>query len=154
MINAAATTPPTPKIWLFQANPTKYRILEALEEKDADYWNLNQHAAQVSVGDRVLIWVCGDAAGIYAVGTVTTIPTVMPDTPEGEPFWRPPSSGSQPRPRVLVRFDQKLLDQPLRKAFLQTDLVLAGLRVLHQPRATNFVVTQEQWEALQPWLQG
>lgn len=143
----------TSKYWLFQANPTRYRIHEALEQKAEDYWNLNQHASQISVGDRVLIWICGDEAGIYAVGTVVTAPVVMPDAPGGTPYWRPPSSGSQPRPRVLVRFDQKLLDQPLRKAFLLTDPVLSGLRVLHQPRATNFPVTVEQWTALQPWLQ-
>ena len=142
------------KYWLFQANPTKYRIFEALEQKEEDYWNLNQHASHVNVGDRVLIWICGNAAGIYAVGTVMTAPVVMPDAPSGATYWRPPSNGSQPRPRVLVRFDQKFLDQPLAKAFLQTDPVLSGLRVLHQPRATNFMVTDEQWAALHPWIHG
>ena len=140
------------KVWIFQANPNKYRIEEALRDKSEDYWNLRQHAAAVHIGDRVLIWVSGDEAGIYALGTVMTEPAIRADAPEAGPYWRPPESGVRPRPRVLVRFDNTFLDQPLKKTFLLTDPILQGLRVISFPRATNFPVSDEQWQALQQWL--
>src|SRR4051812_24312473 len=59
------------RTWLFQANPDKYDIFETLQLGE-ELWNLRQHAREVRVGDRVLIWVCGDDAGIYAVGRVVT----------------------------------------------------------------------------------
>lgn len=141
-----------PRVWIFQANPNKYRIEEALQDRAEDYWNLRQHAGDVHAGDRILIWVSGDEAGIYALGTVVTEPVVRTDAPESAPYWRPPENGGRPRPRVLVRFDQTYLDQPIKKTFLLTDPVLQGLRVISFPRATNFPVTEEQWLALQEWL--
>ena len=81
-----------------------------------------------------------------------TEPAIRADAPEASPYWRPPESGARPRSRVLVRFDNTFLDQPLKKTFLLTDPVLQGLRVISFPRATNFPVTDEQWQALQQWL--
>ncbi len=148
--NGAAGT----RVWIFQANPNKYRIEDALQDRTEDYWNLNQHAGAVHIGDRVLFWISGDEAGIYGLGTVLTEPVVQPDVLESAPYWRAPSNGSRPRPRVLVRFDCTFLDEPLKKTFLLTDPVLQGLRVISCPRATNFAVTEEQWQALQQWLPG
>jgi len=152
MTNNSQQNNALPRVWIFQANPSKYRILEALQERAEDYWNLNQHAKSVHIGDRVLIWVSGDDAGIYAVGTVITEPVVRSDAPEATPYWRPPSSGNPPRPRVLVHFDHIFADAPLRKPFLMTDPVLQKLGVISCPRATNFAVTEEQWQTVQDWL--
>ena len=99
-----------------------------------------------------MIWVAGIDAGIYALGTVVSEPIVRSDAPEATPYWRAPSSGNQPRPRVLVHFDQVFADAPLRKTFLMTDPVLQQLGVITCPRATNFSVTEAQWHALQEWL--
>jgi hypothetical protein len=56
--------------WIFQANPERYRILESLSAQHVELWNLRQHAHDVHAGDRVLIWLSGQDAGIYAIGTV------------------------------------------------------------------------------------
>lgn len=141
-----------PRVWIFQANPTRYRIQDALQERAEDYWNLRQHAKEVHVGDRVLIWVSGDEAGIYALGTALTEPVIRADAPEAAPYWRPPDNGIRPLPRVLVRFDHTFLDQPIKKTFLLTDPVLQSLQVISFPRGTNFPVTDDQWQALQEWL--
>lgn len=141
-----------PKAWIFQANPNKYKILDTLQTQTQEYWNLNQHAKNIGVSDRVLIWIAGEEAGIYAFGTVLTSPVVMPDSSAGMPNWYVPSDGAKPKPRVLVRYDKMLLDHPLKKAFLLTDPVLSGLAVIRFPRGTNFPVTQEQWLALLEWL--
>jgi len=141
-----------PRTWIFQANPNKYRILKSLESEVEEYWNLNQHAKDVHIGDRVLIWISGPDAGIYAVGTVTTEPVMMPDSPSGLEYWLLMREGRRPKPRVLVRYDRKLLGRPLLKALIRNDPELWDLEILHFPRGTNFPLADHQWSAIAAWL--
>lgn len=138
--------------WIFQANPDRYRIDDSLRIEYQEHWNLNQHAAKVEVGDRVLIWISGREAGIYAVGKVVTPPVVMPDSPQGQGYWIDSAEGLKPKPRVLVRYSHLLLSNPLLKSYLETDPVLQDMRIITFPRGTNFPVSDEQWKALEPWL--
>jgi len=142
------------RAWLFQANPNRYRIHESLEAEREEFWNLNQHVADVHAGDRVLIWVCGKEAGIYAIGTIVGEPEVRPDSAAGLGYWLQSAEGRQPKARVRVRYDRVLLDRPLRKAYLECDPVLARLKVLQVARGTNFPVSDEEWCALAGWLAG
>lgn len=146
------STPQEPKTWIFQANPQKYRISDSLVAEREEFWNLNQHAKTVKVGDRVLIWICGDEAGIYALGTVVAPPTLTPDSPRGQSYWNLQSEGKRPKPRVRVRYDSIFLDKPLRKTYLECDPLLSNLRILRFPRGTNFPVTEEEWDAIRGWL--
>lgn len=143
---------PLPRAWIFQANPVRYRILESLATESAEFWNLRQHAREVQIGDRVLIWLSGIAAGIYALGTVVTSPQVMPDLPPGSARWTDPSEGRRPLPRVLVRYDRRLLDRPLQKPILQAIPDLWELAILQSPRGTNFPVTEAEWMVISAWL--
>lgn len=139
------------RTWIFQANPDKYDIFETLRSGE-ELWNLRQHAHDVHIGDRVLIWVCGADAGIYAVGSVITSPVTMPDSPDGVKHWHNPAEGRRPVARVLVRYEHLLLDRPLRKAYLQSDPNLWDMRILHFPRGTNFAVSEAEWRAIEDWL--
>lgn len=141
-----------PRVWIFQANPTRYRILDSLRHESEELWNLRQHVREVALGDRVLIWLSGNEAGIYAIGTVTTAPTVIPDSPEGQSYWNVKSEGKRAIARVSVRYDRKLLEKPLLKDIIVCDPDLWNLRVVRQPRGTNFPVRDGEWTALQAWL--
>jgi EVE domain len=140
------------RTWLFQANPSKYQIHESLQLEKKEYWNLRQHAKEVQVGDRVLIWICGKGAGIYATGKVLTDPSIMPDSATGLSYWITKRDGRQPIARVLVEYDKVLLDEPLSKEFLQCDPALWSLKIFSTPRRTNFAVREEEWEAISIWL--
>ena len=139
------------RTWIFQANPDKYRINNSLESENEEFWNLNQHKDKVSVGDRVLIWISGTEAGIYAIGTVMSPPVLMSDSLTGQSYWIPPSDGRIPKLRVRVRYD-RILKDPLGKAFLLADLRLRNLSILRSWRATNFIVTDDEWSAIQDFL--
>lgn len=143
---------PPCQTWIFQANPKYYRIKESLQKESEEFWNLRQHASDVQVGDRVLIWICGSEAGIYALGSVITPPTELPDSPAGEEYWSEQSEARNVRPRVLVQYEEVFLERPLLKVFLQCDPDLWGLRIIEQPRGTNFPVTPQEWKALKQWL--
>jgi hypothetical protein len=145
-------TPRDPHTWIFQANPNRYRIEDSLQTEGEELWNLNQHATGVCAGDRVLIWISGDDAGIYAVGTVLSNPAIMADSPRGIEYWSDPADGKRAKARVRVRYDHVRLSRPLLKPYLAADPVLRDLGILRSPRGTNFAVTQAQWEALHEWL--
>lgn len=143
---------PIRRTWLFQANPDKYDIFETMKQ-GTDLWNLRQHSSSIQVGDRVLIWVCGEKAGIYGLGTVMTPPAIIPDSPDGISHWRDPIEGKRPKPRVLVRYDKIMLDRPLKKAYIQSDPNLWNMQILRSPRGTNFPVTEKEWRAIEGWLE-
>jgi len=138
--------------WIFQANPNKYEIYKSLEAEKAEYWNLNQNAKKIKAGDRVLIWISGIEAGIYALGKVMTDPVVRPDSATGIGYWITKKAGQRAKYRVLVRYEQVFLDNPLLKLFLEFDPTLWNLKVICAPHGTNFAVSEEEWQAIQEWL--
>lgn len=142
-----------PRTWIFQANPALYRITDSLNIEAEEYWNLRQHAHDVAPGDRVLIWLSGKQAGIYAIGTVTSAAIDRSDSPTGQAYWNDKAAGRRVIARVTVRYDRVLLDHPLYKDFLECDPELWNLTILRQPRGTNFSVTDAEWRALQGWLE-
>jgi EVE domain len=56
--------------WLFQANLKYSQILEAIQELDKIYWLITRYDQEITPGDRVLIWIAGKQAGIYAIAEV------------------------------------------------------------------------------------
>jgi hypothetical protein len=63
------------KVWIFQANPQLFDLLDFLTEPSTqpgtvNSWLLRRHADDVSDGDTVLLWTAGENAGIYATGTI------------------------------------------------------------------------------------
>jgi hypothetical protein len=140
--------------WIFQANPARYRIHDSLAIESEEWWNLNQHAASICVGDSVAIWISGSEAGVYALGVVTEGPVIMPDSIRGQGYWQNSKDGLNPKPRVRVRYDQVFFDRPLLKVFLEANPDLWDLSVIRAPRGTNFPMLDEEWYALQSWLKG
>lgn len=139
--------------WIFQANPTMYDIHTSLAVEAEEYWNCNQHYAKIKVGDRVLIWISGKKAGVYALGTVTTDPIIRPDSPIGQRYWTDPQNGRRERRRVKVKYEKVFLSKPLYRDFLQCDPELWNLAIFAQPIGTNFPVDEDEWQAIKSWLE-
>jgi 5-methylcytosine-specific restriction protein B len=148
--------PPHPrlgqKVWIFQANPKRYDLLEFLARHSTqpgmvDDWTLRQHAKDVSDGDTVLLWTAGDQAGIYATGTVV-----------GESFMRPrqdwePENAPPESTTINYRLDH-ILDHPVLRRDLLNHPALKDLSVIRQPQGTNFPVTEQQWKVLCPLIES
>jgi hypothetical protein len=92
-----------PETWIFQANPNKYPIRESIAKESKELWTCNQHTQKIKDGDRVLIWVSGKAAGVYAIGSILSVPVLQPDSPKGVSYWYNPIEGLQTRARALVK---------------------------------------------------
>jgi 5-methylcytosine-specific restriction protein B len=139
------------KVWIFQANPKTYDLLDFLARPSThpgivDDWALRQHAKNVLEGDTVLLWTAGKQARIYATGTVV-----------GESFMRPrqdwePEDAPQESLTIHFRLD-RILDHPVLRRDLVNHPILKDLSVIRQSQGTNFPVTEQQWEALRPLIE-
>jgi hypothetical protein len=150
----AGTHPrPGQRVWIFQANPQLFDLLDFLTEPSTqpgtvDSWLLRKHADEVSDGDTVLLWTAGENAGIYATGTIVG-ESFMRDREDWEPTDAPPESRA-----IRYRLEHILLDRPVLRRDLINHPVLKELSVIRQPQGTNFPVTEQQWEALRPLIES
>jgi MoxR-like ATPase len=140
----------TQRVWIFQANPKLFdlqaRLAELdLEKPDADNteeWTVSRYESQMQSGDIALIWQAGPNAGIYAVAEIT-----------GTFFDRPASfnPNREIERAAELRFKQ-VFHHPITKDELIQHPVLRNLQIIRIPQGTNFSVTHEEWESLQPLL--
>jgi predicted Mrr-cat superfamily restriction endonuclease len=114
--------------WVFQANPKRFDLLQALQDSSTETWSVNQHRQDIQPGDRVWFRLTGPDAGIYAVGQVTSLPR-----PEANEFgdWQ-----------VDVTFESRI-DPPLLRAESDTDPVLSATPALTGLMGTNLALPAE-----------
>jgi hypothetical protein len=130
--------------WLFQANPKYSRILAGIRELSVLYWLVTRYSNEIVPDDRVLIWVAGEQAGIYAIARVLEPPHFL-DHPPDLDYWTTPIRAIG-RFYAPVEFTQKLLEAPLLKSWLKHDPILRHLQVIRMPHHTNFRVTPAEWQ--------
>jgi hypothetical protein len=88
-INALKEVREKQSVWIFQANPTRYDILNALLDSNyaQDVWSISQHKDKIRKGDIALVWVSGSDSGIYAVADIVSDPIDMSLSPQHEKYW-------------------------------------------------------------------
>ncbi len=141
-----------PQVWIFQANPKFYRILEALQSLDRMQFLTNRYKDRIQVGDIVLLWMSGNYAGVYAQARVVEGVAERQSDGDDAAFWADPSSGSTTKPRVVLAIEKRFLANPLLKAKIAAVEGLASLMILRQPNGTNFRVDPEEWALLRPLI--
>ena len=126
MMRRMAPKQKKPNYWIFQSNPKMYDLLEDLKTGDPDpYWSANQHRDEMSVGDKIFFRISGTKKGIYATGTIRSLP-VLAASQFGD--WQ-----------VGVTFDG-LIDPPLLRSETAKIKSLKNFRPLVGAEATNFRV--------------
>lgn len=140
------------QVWIFQANPKFYRILEALQTLDRMQFLTNRYKDRIRVGDIVLLWMSGNYAGIYAQARVIEGVAERPSDGDDASFWADRRSGSTTKPRVVLAIEKHFLANPVLKTTIVSTEGLANLMILRQPNGTNFRVDADEWERLRPLL--
>lgn len=135
-----------PNYWVFQANPTKvYRIIDALKAGLLKSWMVNQYKKEIQTGDKIILWVSGEAAGIYALATVTSpVHNTMVDEEEHEYFID--QSKIEEGARVNLRLDYNLVDKPVLKEQVLATPQLLDLK--QGTQGTNFPATKIQYDTI------
>jgi len=144
------------RVWIFQANPDRYDILNALLDPalDKQGWMVNQHRDEIKQGDIALIWMSGKEAGFYAVAEVISNPAFFLDPPEEEKYWTSEKDKGQSRLRVKIRIIKKLVNNPILRDELKNIKELVDLSILRFSQGTNFPVSQDEWKIIKTKIEN
>ena len=137
-------------IWIFQANPRKFDILNALSDKNLGnriHWLVNQYRKKIKKGHLGLIWMSGAEAGIYALARIETNPSLMKEFPAEKRYWLEPIDKEE-KIRVEMTILRKFINRPILKKKLLSIPGLENLSIIRRPQGTNFPVTDKEWKII------
>lgn len=120
----------TAGIWLVQCNPRTTDILDSSRAALPDAWCVKRHTKDIRRGDRIVLWLTGAHAGVYALGLVTA--DVLPATAAAGG-----DGGPSPVLKVSVDLFLDLFERPVRRTVLKEDRRFADESVIRQPFAAN-----------------
>ncbi|WP_409464814.1 EVE domain-containing protein [Amycolatopsis sp. GA6-003] len=148
LVDDLVTTSETrqPWHWVLQCNPEKWDVWSWWEShaEPETTWTVAQHLGDLRAGDRFAMWVSGDAAGVYALGTVSSGPY---ETDDFDEYW---SERPESRQVVDVRFDRFLFDRPLTKQELTSNPAFAEARIIRMAFAANPILLEPgEWAVIQ-----
>lgn len=129
--------------WLFQNNPKKFKLREALQQEALKTFVVKAHQGKIKKGDKVIIWQTGSDAGCYALATVAS--DVINDQAEQQevPFFNEKPKETK---RVHLEIDYNLWSKPITKDYIPLsksfDRFYGGLS------GTNYKATEEQFNEI------
>ena len=139
------------RVWIFQANPTKYDILNALSDPNLEKmcWQVNQHQREIKKNDMALIWMSGKEGGIYAIAEVISDPQIIADFPAEEKYWVNEKDRGKIQLKVIIKIEINLENNPILREELKNVEELKNLSILKFWEGTNFPVSNEEWMVIQ-----
>ena len=139
-----------PTVWIFQGNPDRYDVLNALSDKEIGnsiHWLVNQHKQKIKKGHIALIWMSGKEAGIYAIARIETNPRQLAESPAEKKYW----TGNEERDvanRLRLTVIRRLINNPILKEKLLKIPELSQLSIFRQFQGTNFPVKESEWQII------
>ena len=155
-IETEVELPYSEKIWIFQANPNRYDIINALADDEIGnemHWQVNQFKNMISKGHTGIIWLSGKEAGIYAITEITTDPKILEEPLAEKKYWMDSADKVGDRLRVKMKIIKNLLSNPLTKETIRQTNELKELSILRQSQGTNFPVTPMEWHKIKQLIE-
>lgn len=131
--------------WVFQGNPKEFDIVKALEDNALKTWRVKAHKDKINKGDKVILWAGGKNSGVYALATVDSEVSKMPE-PEIEREYYKDQTVYEDKERVFLKIDYNLFNQPVLKSELENYTWFSKMKVGSQ--GTNFTATKEEYESI------
>lgn len=138
-------------IWIFQANPQRYDILNALADEEIGSnicWTVNQYKNDIAKGHIGIIWLSGREAGIYAILEIVSDPQFMEEPAAEKKYWTDSVDKEGEKLRVKMKIAKNMLSNPLTKETIRNTDGLQNLSILRMPQGTNFKVTSDEWNRI------
>jgi hypothetical protein len=151
VLQDANVIPEADRVWIFQANPTRYDILNALSDEGIGaikHWLVNQYKNEIAKGDIGLIWLSGSEGGIYALTEIISNPQFLYDTEEESKYWIGSNDKGRNKLRVKMRVLKNMINKPIYKCELRETTGLENLSIFRQSQGTNFPITNDEWEII------
>jgi hypothetical protein len=137
-------------IWIFQGNPNRYDILNALNVNEIGntiHWLVKQNKSKIHKGHLVLIWMSGKESGVYALARIECEPGLMKENIPERKYWIGDDE-NEIENRVRLSILKRLVNKPLLKEELLKIPELSKLSILRQFQGTNFPVRNSEWNIL------
>lgn len=133
--------------WVFQGNPKRFPVLDHLLDGETEIaWSVTQHLDDVSIHDNAVLWVSGDRAGIYAIGSVAGSP--FEDVASDE--WLDPADRGKRLHFCPLKWTDVRVDHPILKADLLNAGGFENARIIRQPMAGNPTkLTDDEWRIVE-----
>lgn len=141
----------TRRVWIFQANPKRYDILNALTDEGIGpikHWLVNQHKNEIAKGHLGLIWLSGSEGGIYALAEIVSDPQLLYDLDEESKYWTDSKDKGKNKLRVQMKILKNMLNRPILKKELRDTPGLKDLSIFRQSQGTNFSIRADEWEII------
>ena len=141
----------TDKVWLFQANPQHYDIMNALADDRLNnkiHWLVNQHKNEIKKGHLGIIWLSGKETGIYVVTEILTDPQIIKEPESEKKYWANSSDKDDNKLRVKMKIINNLLKNPILKEVIKKTKGLENLSILRYCQGTNFPVEINEWNKI------
>ena len=121
-------------VFIFQSIPDRFDLDTEVVKDKKDTWYATRYRKKMKVGDAVFFWMAGsdDRKGIYGWGVIDSEPYIKDD-------WN--SYG------VDVTYKEKF-SKKLSKRILHADTALKNMLLFRAPQATNFLLTEDEAQAL------
>lgn len=121
--------------WLFQCNPGFYDLVSALHDDAIASWKVSSHKSDLKVGDKVILWMTGEAAGCYALAEISgELESGLTDEKE-EQYYKD-DSYQVPSDRITISLTHNLANNPILKPQISAHPKLADMKTGLQ--GTNF----------------
>lgn len=141
-------------VWIFQGNPDRYDILNALNDEEIGntmHWLVNQNKYNIHKGHLALIWMSGKEAGIYALTRVECAPAMMEENKTEKKYWQG-GDYQKVSNRVRLSILRRFINNPILKKDLLRIPDLSTLSILRQSQGTNFPVKNSEWAIISQLL--
>jgi hypothetical protein len=125
--------------WVFQSNPSKWSLLDALEKNVNNDWAANQNRDKMKIGDLIFFRQSEPNSGVYAIGHLMREPINRGENIFGE--WG-----------VVVSFDYKI-ETPLLKAEIVANKDLASITQINGLQGSNFSMPNETAQFILKYLE-
>ncbi len=132
--------------WVFQANPKYYDTESALKAGVLKTWRVSQFKKEIKTGDKVILWITGDKAGIYALATVNSEVHKINDVPEEIEFYIDKTDMDKEVDGVELELEYNLANSPIFKDNILTHPVLKELK--QGIRGTNLKATKKEYNEI------
>ncbi|KRF29471.1 EVE domain-containing protein [Phycicoccus sp. Soil802] len=131
--------------WVFQcALGEEYDLdeIQSWSAPDLWRWSLARHFKDVQPGDRFAFWVSGPQGGVFALGTVTSLPYT-------DDHWRVTAKSAKAT-YAKLSVDVPLFDRPIPREVLKQEQRFKNSLILRMPGGANpFRLNDDEWWALE-----
>jgi hypothetical protein len=132
--------------WIFQGNPQIYNVVGSLQAGALKSWSVSAHKDKIKEGDKVILWVTGDASGCYALCRVSSKVRNRKDDEIEQKFYTDISK-NESHDRVALEIELNLAESPLLKSDLFLLPEFTDFKGGNQ--GTNYTATKEQYDKIQ-----